>query len=134
MRQDNSFVGTGWRWPVEADATGMIALVSGATELEQAMYLVLATSPGERPMRPEFGCRLQDFVFAPADATTAALISGEVRASLARWEPRITVDDVAVTADGDEHSMLWIDVHYTMRSTYDRRNLVFPFYVIPGHE
>jgi Bacteriophage baseplate protein W len=134
MRPENSFVGTGWRWPVEADSTGMIALVSGANELEQAMYLVLATYPGERPMRPEFGCRLQEFVFAPADATTAALIAGEVRASLMRWEPRITVDDVLVTADPDEPSMLWIDVHYTVRSTYDRRNLVFPFYVIPDHE
>jgi phage baseplate assembly protein W len=51
-----------------------------------------------------------------------------------RWEPRITVEDVVVTADADEPSMLWIDVHYTVRSTYDRRNLVFPFYVIPTHE
>jgi len=119
---------------VEPDATGMIALVSGAAELEQAMYLVLATSLGERPMRPEFGSRLQEFVFAPADATTAALIAGEVRASLMRWEPRITVDDVLVTADADEPSTLWIDVHYTERSTYDRRNLVFPFYVIPTNE
>ncbi|HEU4420991.1 MAG TPA: GPW/gp25 family protein [Pilimelia sp.] len=134
MRQDNSFVGTGWNWPVEADATGQIALISGQGELEQAMYLVLATAPGERPMRPEFGCRLQEFVFAPADATTAALIAAEVRASLVRWEPRITVEDVLVTADADEPSMLWIDVHYTVRSTYDRRNLVFPFYVIPEHE
>jgi phage baseplate assembly protein W len=134
MRPDNSFVGTGWSWPVEADATGMIALASGTTELEQAIYLVLATSPGERPMRPEFGCRLQEFVFAPADATTAALIAGEVRASLMRWEPRITVDEVLVTADTDEPSLLWIDVQYTVRSTYDRRNLVFPFYVIPTDE
>ena len=134
MRQDNSFVGTGWSWPVEADATGQIALISGPGELEQAMYLVLATAPGERPMRPEFGCRLQEFVFAPADATTAALIAAEVRASLLRWEPRITVEDVLVTADTDEPSMLWIDVHYTVRSTYDRRNLVLPFYVIPEHE
>lgn len=131
---DNSFVGTGWNWPVETDATGAIALNSGPGELEQAMYLVLATSPGERPMRPEFGCRLQEFVFAPADAATAGLVAEEVRASLLRWEPRIVVDDVLVTTDADEPSTLWIDVRYTVRSTYDRRNLVFPFYVIPEHE
>ncbi|HLL64138.1 MAG TPA: GPW/gp25 family protein [Micromonosporaceae bacterium] len=134
MRPDNSFVGTGWSWPVEADATGAIALVSGAGELEQAMYLVLATAPGERPMRPEFGCRLQEFVFASADANTAALVAAEVRASLVRWEPRVSVEDVLVTTDGDESSTLWIDVRYTVRSTNDRRNLVFPFYVIPEHE
>jgi len=134
VRPDNSFVGTGWSWPVEADATGAIALVSGAGELEQAMYLVLATAPGERPMRPEFGCRLQEFVFASADANTAALVAAEVRASLVRWEPRVSVEDVLVTTDGDESSTLWIDVRYTVRSTNDRRNLVFPFYVIPEHE
>jgi phage baseplate assembly protein W len=134
MGHDNSFVGTGWTWPVQTDPTGQIALVSGPGEIEQAMYLILATAPGERPMRPEFGCRLQEFVFAPADAATAALIAAEVRASLRRWEPRITVEDVLVTADGDESSTLWIDVRYTVRSTYDRRNLVFPFYVIPEHE
>jgi phage baseplate assembly protein W len=134
VHRENSFVGTGWNWPVETDATGMIALVSGTNEIEQAMYLVLATAPGERPMRPEFGCRLQEFVFAPADAATAALVGAEVRASLARWEPRITVDDVLVSADSDEPSTLWIDVRYTVLSTNDRRNLVFPFYVIPQHD
>ncbi len=131
---DNSFVGTGWSWPVTADSTGGIALTSGPAELEQAMYLVLATAPGERPMRPEFGCRLQEFVFAPADAGTAGLIAAEVRSSLVRWEPRVVVEDVVVTADAAEPSTLWIDVRYTVRSSNDRRNLVFPFYVIPEHE
>jgi phage baseplate assembly protein W len=134
MAQDNSFVGAGWNWPVDTDATGAIALTSGPEELEQAMYLVLATAPGERPMRPEFGCRLQEFVFAPADAGTASLIAAEVRASLLRWEPRVVVEDVTVTANPDEPSILWIDVRYTIRSSNDRRNLVFPFYVIPERE
>ena len=134
MTQGNSFVGTGWNWPVDTDATGGIALASGVDEIEQAMYLVLATAPGERPMRPAFGCRLQDFVFAPADAGTASLIAAEVQASLVRWEPRVVVQDVLVTADVDEPSTLWIDVHYTVRSNNDRRNLVFPFYVIPEHQ
>jgi uncharacterized protein len=134
MQRENSFVGTGWNWPVETDATGMIALVSGTNEIEQAMYLVLATAPGERPMRPEFGCRLQEFVFASADAATAALVAAEVRASLSRWEPRITGDDVLVSTDSDEPATLWIDVRYTVLSTNDRRNLVFPFYVIPQHD
>jgi phage baseplate assembly protein W len=131
---DNSFVGTGWNWPVGTDSTGGIALASGPSELEQAMYLVLATAPGERPMRPEFGCRLQEFVFASADAGTAGLIAAEVRAALVRWEPRVVVEEVLVTADADEASTLWIDVRYTVRSSNDRRNLVFPFYVIPAHE
>ena len=134
LRPDNSFVGVGWAWPIAADATGAIAMIAGRPEIEQAMYLVLATTPGERPMRPEFGCRLREYVFAPADESTAALIAAEVMAALTRWEPRITVDDVAVTADGEQSSTLWIDVQYTVRTINDRRNLVFPFYLIPDNE
>jgi phage baseplate assembly protein W len=132
--QENELIGTGWSWPVEADQSGGIALASGVTDLEQAMYLILSTSPGERPMRPEFGCRLQDHVFASADSTTAGLIAYEVRAALRRWEPRVEVDDVVVSASPGDLSTLLIDVTYTVLGTYDRRNLVFPFYTIPKHE
>jgi phage baseplate assembly protein W len=129
--QDSQIVGRGWAFPITVSQTGGIGLVSGETELEQAMHLILGTDPGERPMRPEFGCRLNDFIFAPADATTAGLVAYEVRVALERWEPRVTIDDVEVTPDPDEPSTLWIDVTYTIRETYDRRSLVFPFYVIP---
>jgi uncharacterized protein len=134
MSLSNSFVGAGWNWPVQPDPTGAIALASGPEELEQAMYLVLATTPGERPMRPAFGCRLQEFVFELADATTAGLIAAEVRAALTQWEPRVVVEDVVVTADSDEPSTLWIDISYSIKANNDRRNLVFPFYTIPAHE
>ena len=132
MSDANSFVGAGWHWPLTTDQTGAVALVRGTTELEQAMYLVLATNPGERPMRPEFGARLRQFVFASGDATTAGLIAAEVQSALARWEPRVTVEQVDITTDADDQSTLWIDIGYTVRSTNDRRNLVFPFYVIPA--
>jgi phage baseplate assembly protein W len=82
-------------------------------------------------MRPEFGCRIHDYVFAPADATTAGLVAYEVRQSLLRWEPRIEVTDVIVTPDPYDPGVLLVDIHYTVRSTNDPRNLVFPFYVIP---
>jgi phage baseplate assembly protein W len=130
----NELIGTGWSWPVASDGTGGISLVSGVADLEQAMYLILSTHPGERPMRPEFGCRLRDFVFEPADATTAGLIGHEVRTALTRWEPRVQIEEVVVTTDGDDPSTLWIEITFTVLATYDRRNLVFPFYVIPDHD
>lgn len=130
----NSFIGVGWAWPLALDTTGGIGMVSGITDLEQAMYLILSTTPGERPMRPEFGCRLAQFVFAPGNATTAGLISTEVRSALTRWEPRTEVTDVTVSTDPDDPSTLWIDISYAVRATNDRRNLVFPFYVIPEHD
>jgi uncharacterized protein len=128
----DQFVGRGWAFPLRTDATGGIALVSREREIEEAIRLILGTSPGERPMRPEFGCRIHDFAFASADGTTASAIEAEVRRALRRWEPRITLDDVVVSFDPRETSTLYIDVRYAIRNTNDRRNLVFPFYLIPG--
>ncbi|MDQ1374538.1 MAG: uncharacterized protein QOJ09_1876, partial [Actinomycetota bacterium] len=96
--------------------------------------LILATAPGERPMRPEFGCGAHDYVFAPADAATAGDIAYAVRVALERWEPRIGLNDVVVRFDDVESGTLYIDIEYSVRGTNDPRNLVFPFYVIPPHE
>jgi uncharacterized protein len=128
------FIGNGWAFPLRIDAGGGFALVSGEREIAEAIQLILATVPGERPMRPEFGCGVHDYVFAPADENTAGRIAFEVRRALDRWEPRIDVTDVEVGFDADEAGLLYIDIRYTIRGTNDPRNLVFPFYVIPSHD
>jgi len=126
------FVGAGWAFPLRTDVTGSIALVDRERELEESIRLVLGTAPGERPMRPEFGCGIHDFVFAPADAETAGRLAFEVRVALARWEPRIEVNDVVVSIDVEDRGLLYIDVHYSLAASNDPHNLVFPFYVIPS--
>jgi phage baseplate assembly protein W len=128
------FVGKGWAFPLATDATGSIALVSREREIEEAIKLVLMTSPGERPMRPTFGCRIHDFIFASAEAATAGEIEFEVRRALTMWEPRVDVDAVEVLFDTEDPSLLYIDIRYTIKATNDPRNLVFPFYVIPPEE
>jgi phage baseplate assembly protein W len=82
-------------------------------------------------MRPEFGCRIHDHIFGPANLSTAAQIAFDVRDALERWEPRIDVIDVNVGFDAVEIGTLYVDVHYSVRDTDDPRNLVLPFYVIP---
>jgi uncharacterized protein len=128
------FTGAGWGFPLRTDATGAVALVRRDQEIAEAIRIVLGTAPGERPMRPEFGCAVHDYVFAPADEDTAGRIGYEVRRALERWEPRIEVDDVVVSFDGGEEGTLYIDVRYAVRGTNNPRNLVFPFYVIPSHD
>lgn len=128
------FIGSGWAFPLRTDATGSIALVSQETELEESIRLILGTAKGERPMRPEFGCRIHDHVFSPVDAGTAGVLAYEVRQSLEWWEPRITVEDVEILFDPDTPSRVYIDISYRPNSTNDPRNLVFPFYVIPEEE
>ena len=130
----DNFIGAGWAFPVRTDATGSIALVREDRELEEAIRMIIGTSYGERPMRPEFGCGIHNYVFAPADATTAGQIAYEVRVSLERWEPRVDVVSVAVSADEADGSTLFISISYTIRGTNDPRNLVFPFYLIPSEE
>jgi len=125
------FIGAGWSFPLSVDATSRVALATQSRDIERAIEIILRTSPGERPMRPEFGCRIQDHLFSGTNATTAAAIATDVRAALDRWEPRIDVEDVRVGFDQAELGAFYIDVVYVIRGDNDERNLVFPFYVIP---
>ncbi|HEX9260343.1 MAG TPA: GPW/gp25 family protein [Acidimicrobiales bacterium] len=125
------FVGQGWAFPPRVTTSGGIALVRRERELEEAMRIILMTYPGERPMRPAFGCRLRDFVFRSADDLTAAELAQEVRHALAQWEPRVTITAVDVKPDSYDRSMLLIGIEYMIKDENDRRNLVFPFYSIP---
>lgn len=127
------FVGAGWPFPLRTDRTGSVALVDSTREVEESIALILATSPGERPMRPDFGCAVHDYVFAPADASTAGDIAYAVQVALERWEPRIDLEDVTVRFDQVDEGVLLIDISYALRGSNDPRNLVFPFYVIPRH-
>ena len=131
---NDEFIGAGWAFPLRTDATGGIALVTREREIEESIRLVLGTATGERPMRPEFGCAIHDEVFSPANAATFGRIAADVRASLRRWEPRIAVQEVDVSPDEADSSTIYIDIRYTVGSSNDPRNLVFPFYVIPAED
>ena len=111
------FIGAGWSFPLQTDAAGGIALVTKEREIEQAIRLILGTACGERPMRPEFGCRIHDHVFGSASATTAGQIAFDVRQALDRWEPRIEVSDVSVSFDAIESGTL-----YRRRRLHDPRS------------
>jgi len=128
------FIGAGWAFPLRTDATGAIALVTREREIRESIGLILGTTPGERAMRPEFGCAIADQVFAGADATTAGRIAYEVRRALDRWEPRVDVVEVGISFDGGDSGTIYIDVRYVIRGTNDPRNLVFPFYLIPDEQ
>ncbi len=128
------FVGRGWSFPLRVDQGGGISLSSRDREIQEAIRIIMATAPGERPMRPDFGCGIHNYVFAPADATTAGSIAYEVNRALELWEPRIDVGDVTVEVDDNDRACLFITVSYSVRGTNDPRNLVFPFYVIPSEE
>lgn len=126
-----SFIGARWAFPARIDATGGVALVTRERNIEEAIRVILGTAPGERTTRPEFGCRIHDYVFGPVNSDLAGLIVYAVRRALERWEPRIDVDDVVIGFDDRDRGVMYLDIRYTVRGYNDPRNLVFPFYVIP---
>ena len=113
------FVGAGWAFPLRTDATGGIALVAREREIEEAIRLILGTAPGERPMRPEFGCRIHDHVFAPANAATAGAIAYDVRAALERGSRGSTSTTSLVSFDAADAGALYIDI--TLRDPRHQR-------------
>ncbi len=127
------FIGAGWNFPLQFDATNSVALATQSRDIEQAIEIIIRTAPGERPMRPEFGCRIQDHLFAPSNENTRAAIAHDVRQAIERWEPRVDVETVLVSIDPYSPNTFYIDVQYVIRGYNDLRNLVFPFYVIPEH-
>lgn len=121
------FLGSGWGFPIASDGRGF--RVSREDEnIEENIWLILYTVPGTRLMRPEFGCRIHELIFAGVDATSASLAVEYVRSALLRFEPRITDLEVAVEARVAD-AMLEIQVAYLVIATNTRRNLVYPFYL-----
>lgn len=130
-RFDPSFIGRGFAWPMGVDHTGAIALSNGADDLDRSIRLVLLTAPGERVMRPKFGCRIWDMLFEPITPNLLGLISEAVREAVAQWEPRVAVEQVIPMVDDNDDALVRIHIRYRVKSTNDARNLVYPFYVIP---
>jgi phage baseplate assembly protein W len=127
-----AILGRGWSFPLHVGPRGGIALSSDEDDIEEAICLILMTAKGERRMRPEFGCGIHDLVFAPNNATTFGLIASRVRDALGWWEPRIEVEEVLVAPDERDPGRLFIEISYRVKATNDIRNLVYPFYRIPG--
>ena len=123
------FLGRGWSFPVVLDATGAIAEASEEDKVRQSIELVLRTAPGERMMRPDFGCGIHDLVFDVISDDLLGRVLGAVSTALATWEPRIDVLGVDAQQDSLDPTRLLIEIDYRVRSTNSRFNLVFPFYV-----
>ena len=127
------FIGNGWAFPAAISRSGSVRLVGGVEEIDAAIRMILSTVPGERVMRPEFGCGMWDMLFAPLTSGTLGLIEQAAREALERWEPRIELESVVATGE-QSTGTVHITVAYRVRATNDVRNLVFPFYTIHTEE
>jgi len=124
------FLGKGWPFPV-FDEKASISARKGEDSIRDSIWIILATAPGERVMRPDFGCGVHELVFSVNDSMTLGRVERQVYYALVRWEPRIEVLDVTAEEKG-KGEVLLINIHYYVRSTNNFFNLVYPFYLTAG--
>lgn len=133
MAGTRDFLGTGWAFPPRVDAaTGRLATTSEEENIRQSVRIILTTRCGERAMRPGFGCNLHNYVFELPDLSALTRIRAEVVEALTLWEPRIL--DITVDVDMGElnRGVVRFTIGYTVRSTNNPNNLVFPYYLYEG--
>lgn len=130
----SEILGSGLAFPLSTDHRGGVSLAQGEEDIHQALELILATAPGERPMRPEFGCEVHDLVFDTIDAAMIGRMEVAIRSAIDRWEPRVDIVAIDFDLSYQGEGRLDTTVTYRVRATNNRRNLVYPFYVIPAEE
>lgn len=128
----NEIVGRGWAFPPKPGDRERIQLAEDDADIRQAIQIIVMTALGERVMRPDFGCRIHELIFDPANEQTATLAAEYVREAIARWEPRIRIEDITVTPGGARYGELVIEMVYAIKARPDMRSLVFPFYLVPS--
>ena len=127
---EKDFLGRGWSFPVALDEkSGCISMSAHERDIEQAIYIILSTAKGERLMHPDFGCGIHNFVFSVMNTTTLTLLQQSVREALEQWEHRIELQNVKVRYEPSPGNQCVVDIDYIVRSTNDRRNMVYPFYL-----
>lgn len=114
---------------MEVDRSGGIAAAEFEESIRQSILIILGTAPGERVMRPNFGCQIHDLLFAPNTLATATLVSEYCVEALNKWEPRISEIEAEAEPSREDPNRMDIQIKYTVNATNTPRNLVYPFYI-----
>ncbi len=109
----------------QTSALGAVALIDGEAEIRQALLMLLSTTPGERVMRPDYGCDLRRLAFLPNDDTTAGLAMHFIRQAVERWEPRVEIIALDAGADPAHPEALAIQLDYRVRANASTHALRF---------
>jgi uncharacterized protein len=129
---DRDFIGQGWPFPIKPDSNGKLNFFGGEERIQQSIWIILSTAPGERQMRPHFGCGIQDLLFQPNTAALRGVVQQHVRDALIKWEPRIDVLDVRVQTAPEGRNYLLIRIDYRVLANNSLYNMVYPFYLNEG--
>jgi phage baseplate assembly protein W len=127
------FLGEGWSFPPSFDdGRHGIEMVGDELDIRQSLMILLATIPGERVMRPKYGCDLHSMVFTQMTTTNETIIKDLIYTAILEYEPRITVEEITVDSSQYLEGLLQVNIEYTIRKINIRTNIVYPFYIIEG--
>ncbi|MCU0432822.1 MAG: GPW/gp25 family protein [Bacteroidia bacterium] len=126
------FLGQGWAFPVTFRRSQATAdLVKGDEDIKQSLYILLGTALGERVLRADFGCNLENNIFDPLETGFQTLVTEIIRQAIVKYEPRVSFDDIEIFTEPNE-GRVEITVNYFVSSTNTRSNIVYPFYLNEG--
>lgn len=132
MAKHNTFLGTGWAFPPKFEGPNHQAVMSSDIEdIGQSLTIILSTSPGERPMAPDFGCRIHQYVFEELSRTTLTQLEQEIRHAILFFESRVDVENIQFLPEQLSGKLL-IRIDYRVITTNTRSNMVYPFYLNEG--
>ncbi|WP_026950729.1 GPW/gp25 family protein [Algoriphagus mannitolivorans] len=130
MTEKNTFLGRGWGFPVEFNQNSrQVLLAENEEDIRQSLIILLNTTIGERVLRPEYGCNMEDLLFEALNVTTATMITNRIKRAILFHEPRIKTDDIDLRPDYQE-GRVEVLISYTIISTNNRKNLVYPYLFI----
>jgi len=124
----DDFLGTGWRFPILPDEAGRLGYAVSEQSIEHCLRALLLTGTGERVMRPDFGTRAQESVFAPGSVQNLRELELSIAQAVRDHEPRVELDEVRAEADPADEARVTVSVVYRVRRSNTKANLVFPFY------
>ena len=129
----DGFLGKGWAFPPSFDPDEQtVAMVTAEDDIHESLLILLSTIPGERVMLPEYGCFLHRHVFDLMGETLRTHLKGLIEHAILFFEPRITVENIAVKSEDSEAGRLDILLEYRIIQTNTRNNIVIPFCIKEG--
>lgn len=131
-KDPKAFLGIGWKFPVLLNISSKIAESRYEQDIQEAIWIILETSKGERVMLPEFGCGIHNFVFESINSSAIARMKSSIQEDLRRWEPRIQVINVDLSIDDIDRGKIVIEIIYLVRATNNQFNIVYPFFLKEG--
>jgi len=127
------FLGTGWTFPPTFQKGGAgVLTIKDEADIEQSLDIILSTTPGERVLRPDFGCNMRDMVFEPINTSLTTYMRDQNEKAILYHEPRIDLKRVALNTADVLEGVVLIEIEYVIRTTNSRQNYVYPFYINEG--